>query len=380
MARNGDPCGFLPTPEQQQLLRACLLRDEAAVSAWRQWRASADLDHLDAGSNRLLPLLYRNLARLGVPDPEMARLKGIYRYYWSKNHLLFHDAGELAGRLQQRGIPVLLLKGAALVVAHYQDPGVRPMADVDLLVPSAQAQAAADCLRESGWRLKDGVSFEELMRCSYAGVFANARGQEIDLHWFALPEGRQPGADAHFWDASAPANLGNAAVRCASPADLLLHVCAHGAYWCPVPPVRWVADALVILQTAGDRLDWDRFLAQARARWLTLALHTTLDYLRRAFAATIPARVMTALETSPHPWLERYEYRARFHPRGVLGALPEHISNYLRLMKPASRWQTVARAPRHFQRLWALPSVTALPPFLARKAWRRLHFRSKPQA
>ena len=46
-----------PTREQERLLRAALLRGPLALEAWDEWKAGADMDHLDAGSYRLLPQL-----------------------------------------------------------------------------------------------------------------------------------------------------------------------------------------------------------------------------------------------------------------------------------------------------------------------------------
>ena len=55
-----------PGPREALLLRAALFEDERGRSAWRAWRAEADLDNIDQASFRLLPLVYRNLERLGL--------------------------------------------------------------------------------------------------------------------------------------------------------------------------------------------------------------------------------------------------------------------------------------------------------------------------
>ena len=70
---------WLPSPAQTLLLRASLLDDAAAQQAWREFRKLADLDTVDAGSHRLLPLLVRRLSDVGEDSPEMGRLRGIHR-------------------------------------------------------------------------------------------------------------------------------------------------------------------------------------------------------------------------------------------------------------------------------------------------------------
>jgi len=49
------------------------------------------------------------------------------------------------------GIQTILLKGAALILLHYKDPGLRPMVDFDILVPAGKAAAAIKVLTELGW-------------------------------------------------------------------------------------------------------------------------------------------------------------------------------------------------------------------------------------
>ena len=59
-----------------------------------------------------------------------------------------HLQTELAGILtafDRAGIPVMLLKGAALGPTIYGRPDLRPMGDVDLLVPSEHVEEALHC-------------------------------------------------------------------------------------------------------------------------------------------------------------------------------------------------------------------------------------------
>jgi len=106
---------YLPTPDQELLLRASLLSGPAAAKAWSELRPRFDLDGSDAGSQRLFPLLYRNLRRLGIGDPWWPKLKRMYLHTWFRNSGRFHHAGLLLDHLAGAGIPTLLLKGAALV-------------------------------------------------------------------------------------------------------------------------------------------------------------------------------------------------------------------------------------------------------------------------
>jgi hypothetical protein len=57
---------YRPTAQQELLLQAALLPDEAGHAAWRRIHASIAFEPLDGASRSLLPLVYRNLVRLGA--------------------------------------------------------------------------------------------------------------------------------------------------------------------------------------------------------------------------------------------------------------------------------------------------------------------------
>jgi hypothetical protein len=138
-----------PNKEQEMLLRSALLNGKEALDAWQRWKLMVDIDQLD---HRLLPKLYHNLKAELPSDPLMSRLKGVYRQTWYKNQLLFHRAAILLTSLQDAGIETLCLKGAAIIVLHYRDAGLRHMDDIDVLVHPHQALEAMRVLRNSGWQ------------------------------------------------------------------------------------------------------------------------------------------------------------------------------------------------------------------------------------
>src|ERR1039457_4533830 len=80
------------TVKDVHLLRAALLDGPAAASAFAAWRDGLDMNDIDYGWSRLLPLVQRNLARSGIDDPWLPRMQGIRRLYWARNLTLLHRA------------------------------------------------------------------------------------------------------------------------------------------------------------------------------------------------------------------------------------------------------------------------------------------------
>lgn len=349
----GGAGGFWPTTDQELLLRAALLPGDDGRSAWQSWQDSTDIEALDSGSFRLLPLLYRNLLFLGVDDPLLPRIKGVYRHFWFRNQLLFHHMAKLLATFQQAGIPTLLLKGAAYSQLYYQDQAARPMGDLDLLIPPADTTKALTLLHSGNWQPIYFDSYTALSPgyLSYATShgFRDPDGRELDLHWYLSPFCAAPECDQGLWERSEVLAFGGVDTRTLSAADHLLHVCVHGAAWDEIPPIRWVADALLLLNNAGDIIDWASLLAEAHNHRVTIPLRETCHYLRERFAAPIPDQFFAALKgLSIHP-AEEKEFAARTKPLSSRGPLLE----LWLLNRQATRWRlrsALARSPMTFLR------------------------------
>ena len=301
--------GCWPTADQVLLLRAGLFEREAALEAWTRWRATNNLDTADRGSIRLFPLVYRNLGPDAFGEQDRSLLKGAYRATWFRNQVIIGRAAAAVRELHEAGIRTMLLKGVALAVSHYHDPGIRPMDDIDVLVPAHDHTRALGVLERAGWSPgpePDGPS-------PHATSLHGGDGLSIDLHRFALAP---PAADEGFWSASVEIELLGVPTRTLCAADQLLHVILHGARWNRIPPVRWLADAAMIERSSGPELDWERVVAEAIRRRGTITLEAALEHLVEAVAFDVPAWALALLRTAPRGPLERWVHRAATGPVG----------------------------------------------------------------
>jgi hypothetical protein len=363
-----------PTWRQELLLRAVLLQGKNSLDAWENWKSSGDINDLDRGSERLLPQLYRNLHDYGVRDPVLSQLKVIYRRTWRDNQLLFHQVSALLGAFHANGIETIVLKGAALALLHYKDVGLRPMNDFDVMIHEEKRSAAMQVMSELGWtpipRWPEGLTEGYLSVVNSHG-FAHSAGRECDLHWHLFPECCQPDADNDFWEQAVPFRIHGVLTRALAPADQLLHVCVHGAEWNPIPPIRWITDAMMIMKSSS--IDWNRILDQARKRQLMLPLRATLNYLVDEFEAPVPADTLESLRRAAISKLERAEYKYKiqnFEPK-ALGYLPLLWFRYLRLEGNKRSGSKLIGFVKYLQRFWGAEKIWHLPTFGALMAVRR---------
>lgn len=357
--------GCLPTPDQELLLRAALIQDQSAGSAWRKWQTRVDFDAMDWGSYRLLPLVYRNLKTLCVEDELMGRLRGIHRRTWYKNNLLLSETMALVRGFQQAGIPTLILKGIALGLKYYGDLGLRPMMDFDVLVPLADKARALTRTRAWNW--------QEKFFAPHACGFITAKGNEFDLHWHAFAECCQANADDNLWADSNPLQIGDVQTLALNPTDTLLHICVHGLAWNAIPPVRWVADATIILRAAP--IDWTRFVAQAQERNLGLTARCALVYLSRTLDVPVPSSALNDLEAVPISYAERWDYSAKTIPpteRGPFLVSWAYLREYQRLVMNENFARKILAFPRFIQSLWGVKHLWQVPLYAFTGAMERI--------
>jgi hypothetical protein len=348
-----------------------------ARSAWERRHPHLASGPLDRGSHRLLPLARWNLARVldagELADPLLAVAARIHSDAERRNDGLLRDAAVLSRELARAGIDALLLKGAALILTSYPAPGLRPMADLDILVPRNTIAEAAALLRRHGWASVHGLT-SDFVRTRHAAPFRSTRGRDCDLHWDLFEEHCPPRADAACWAASRVVDLRGTPVRILAPTDQFLHVVIHGTRWARTPGVRWVADAMLVLRGG---IDWPRLIEQAEARGFVLRLRLALEYLRAARDAPVPGDVLDELRAHRPSARERLEYWARSREHRALGFLPFWVCNYLRSVEPPRR-PTPVGLVRYLEAVWGVPSTRAVLSGALARATRRLRGRPGP--
>lgn len=351
---------WLPGEEHELLLHAALGRGEEVEASWRAWRQRVVLDDVDLASFRLLPLVWMNLVEHRVEDPELPRLKGIYRHAWARAQVQRHRLVEVLGLLHGAGVPTMLLKGMALLEGVYPSRAARPMDDVDVLVPVEAARRAVGLLVGRGWRILKNEPIPEsrlaLLHSLHLGAPEDIE-TDVDLHWRAVANRFHGRED--FWDLAEPLEVGGVPTALPCPAHLLLHTLARAAGWSGSTPVRWVGDA--VLLAARREIDWEELARAAEARHVTLTVLIGLRYVRDAFGVAVPAPVLARLERVFPPRYEQQELAERMRQTGPLQGLAFHWSHYRCLVGPAVYRPGLAGFARYLRDWWGLGSSWAVP-------------------
>ncbi len=318
----------------------------------------------------LLPLLYRRWHSDSAVDSEqtaplLERSREVYLTTWAASKRWQPHLLQLLEAFQRAGIEAMLLKGAAMVAGYYHDAALRPMADFDVLVRDRDLEAAIALLAGLEWRPEEDRQLGDILqqrRIGHAWQFSFADDQSCDLHWRPVLRCYTPAVSAYFWDAAETVSLSGQPVRIPSSTALLFHVCVHGLQWSWSGHTRWVADALILLNS-NRPVDWSALIRLARDAGMTVRLHAALAYLSARFAPPIPTFVLDELNSIVAPRWERRESAILLKecPLGLRDSLTWHISHFRRIWPFDEQWR---KAP-----FW-LAFVSYLRAFLDAGDWR----------
>ena len=304
-----------------------VIRGAPATGADLPWAAAAALQH------RIAALLWRALGQAGVADPQAKGQRSLAEYseVLRAEALLLHPHGvSVAVRpLVDAGFEPVVMKGPA-VAARYPAPGLRPMEDIDLLLPRRQHGAALATLTAAGW---------EVVRAARRDRY-DTMLQHPEVPWLALElhygfEARYERVTAldpdQMWARRIPIDcLGTPAFGLSLPDEVVFLGVHAGKPFHGFERLMWIADLAMVVGAAeaeGPTLDWERVRRVAdegncRTRVsaaLALARHAGVDAPPDLFALPAAGWRGEALAALVDPeWPLRLEEISTFHLRYAL--------------------------------------------------------------
>ncbi len=362
---------YLPSLEQEDLLKAALWEPSRALLHWHAFKAKVPFDDIDYGSSRLLPLVYKNLVAVAPDDPFMGRMKGIYRLTWAQNQRNLNQLTSVQKLFEENNIVLLLLKGGALTLSCYQDYGLRGMGDLDILIPPEKAELAISLLQSVGWKAQKHFN-KIYIPIHHANAFThNESGIEMDLHWHLIGQRCDKELGKLFWEHTPETKLGTTHCKTLQATDHLFHTLVHGTAWNTVAPIRWIADAYWLIN--HNEIDWDRLSKVSQKLQMVLPIRDTLHYLLERFEVKVPEKIISELKDYHCPPWQIKEYRAwNQQTRGFFGVLP---LLWVRHSQANSTQSTLARSwgfIRYLKQWYGFDHSAQIPAHLIKKTIRKI--------
>lgn len=216
------------------------------------------------------------MARIGAvaPQPTLqgalgkdaaARILEAHRQMAARSLVVEKLGQSVAGAGRELDIPVIFLKGTALLFADRLPTGARGMTDIDVLTRGRDAPRLQQWLKEMGWVETPGPSGEHQLQ-----MLTHRSGVGLEVHTIILGVRVAGSGSASAGDLVAeglcvplPGRLegGSVPVDSLLLAHLLVHgIAQHGLKPSPYPMTRLIADAQDL---CADRDRWDELLPEA---------------------------------------------------------------------------------------------------------------------
>lgn len=361
---------FWPSRRERLLLLTALAEPDRALEAWQQLRRDFDLQTAEDLAFAALPLVFHRLQAAGVDDPDLARLKGIYRSTWAKNTLLVERLRVTADAFRAAEVPMLMVGSIGMGLRYYETLGLRPTGELDLLVREDDMTRAVRALGSAGWSTRGGMRrgrAAPLPLFDEAGVLCLLRsGLAPDFVTKTCEPGETP-----FWDAAVALDANGTPVPVLSPTDDLLATIVAGARANPIRSVQWIVDAAMILRGL-EQIDSERLCRIAVERGQGLRLRSALEYVRQLLGTDPLPAVRESLGRWRPPARERLTYACTSRSIPALGSFPQALGEHLGATAGRSAWATVAALPAFLRTRWELDHAWQLPVAGGRRALRHV--------
>ena len=189
-----------------------------------------------AAQHRLMPLLhFQHAGGVRIPPAVRAEWHEVYRLAALQAMLTRHELCECVALLETAGTAPVALKGAWLSAHAYPAPALRPMRDIDLLVPQDQVLDAYAALKAAGYHDcgPAEMSLEQAVRLDkHLPPLIAPRGTVVELHhrlW--EPDGRlDHTSPVQQTQATAAAVRDADGIAYLAPQQTLAHLIVHAVY------------------------------------------------------------------------------------------------------------------------------------------------------
>ncbi len=302
--------GFLLRPEDRFLIAAARVRmteeDEQRLHHMLRRDVPWECVRAAASSLGLAPLVFRNLSRLDsqsrVPPAVLAALARSAHASGCQMAIQLGAVDAILAALRREGLDPILLKGAALALTLYDQPAMRSMQDIDLLVEEGQVDTALSVLSRLGFRALTSGRSPAFYAAHHHAVPMIAHGGRliVEIHRGLVPPEEGLHLDpARFMNRAVRVEARGSSYRVLAREDQILHACLHLSY-CDrfVGRVRDLMDVHALVDHAPEEVDWGRIVESAQLTEVARSLYSSLDLARRLLGTGVPVEVLNELARS----------------------------------------------------------------------------------
>ena len=290
-------------------LVAHALRDPAALPglslpAWEQLvRAARRTDLL----GRIACLVEAHGISAQVPAAPKAQLLAARHLAQAQHDEVRREVDHVVEALRPLDVRVVLLKGAAYVVANMAAAPGRLFSDIDILVPKDRLAEVESALMQHGWMTTHPDAYDQRYYREWMHELPPlqhvSRQTVLDVHHAVLPVTARLKPDSKKLLESAQPIAGAPALYVLAPLDVILHNVTHLFHNEELSHgLRDLSDLDLLLRRGSVEPDfWPRLVARAAELDLARPLHYGLRYAKRLLGTPVPDAALAAAAQTGAP-------------------------------------------------------------------------------
>ncbi len=289
--------------------------------------------------NQALVAICRQLIPVDkIPDEIRLKWDRICAENFLDTSMALKGARSILSVLENGKIPAAVLRGIRMAYEMYPDPVMRPMGDVDILIPPDSHSVVRTLLA------KAGMQPEKILRSQ---LVYRIHGKEYEIHWSYVTPRRYRGvANYHEWlNDTRSVDTPQGKVSCLSLENELLGLIIHSFVHHDLDRISQAVDIALVMRR--ETIDWDyikRWAADARlsrmiafvlayVEWLFTMDHGRWTAWSRGFLPAGHESVFTSYATQSLGQDARQHYLNRkMHLLDVAETYPLKVKQLLRFL------------------------------------------------
>lgn len=283
-----------------QTLSARALRNPGALPEWtlREWETLIRQARRSGLLARLAWLAQNSDNQERIPQQARAHLEAALAIAQSQNIAVQRELFFLRQALDELGVPIVLLKGAAYLAAQLPPAHGRLFSDIDLLVPQTAIGAVETALMLHGWASGHHDPHDQRYYRQWMHEIPPLRHVKrlsvVDVHHAILPRTARIKTPSEPLIQAAIPLAGDPLFCVLSPTDMVLHSATHLFHEGELGHgLRDLSDLDALLRHFNQQAGFgDALIERAQQLNLTRPLYYALRYCRRVFDTPIPASPM----------------------------------------------------------------------------------------
>ncbi|HBX50213.1 MAG TPA: hypothetical protein DEH02_03985 [Bacteroidales bacterium] len=255
--------------------------------------------------NGVAPLIYKYINSIGYKESIETvfyeQLRNAYFQTFSKNTRLIDTFFEIQKNLSYDDIPCILLKGPVLAEMIYEDIGLRPMEDIDILVHEKHLEKTNDLMLEMGFQqasivksdFVDSYTEKHHLPQFIKGV------TKAEIHWHIYNKDEHIKINIEdLWERSIKVNINNEEVGILSPEDFLINLILHLDSHFTGGKIRMGHFCDIAEYCRKQKLNWDVFFQNAEKYNAKEIINNFLYLISKYFDVALPVEISSPSDDS----------------------------------------------------------------------------------